>query len=121
MAVTKIEWPPMVPRSEVRTLEMERDQAKARLLEMTSRPPTWLRAGLRESEYGDHVMRWWLFPPSYTRQQIEQELWRWDFDVSPRHCQHDYDCCGHFYTDGLAIEKRVAIGVYVTCSWYRNV
>jgi hypothetical protein len=109
-----------VPATEHNTVLMERDQLEARVVELTKRPPRWLRSGARES-HGDGFTRWWVFPPTWSLVEIARELHRWDFDTTESHCHHSYDCCGRWYCHGLTELRRTASGVLVGCSWYRNV
>lgn len=45
------------------------------------------------------------FPLYLTDEQIVEIVKMSGYDVEGNHCQHSYDCCGHWYSSGLSLDR----------------
>ena len=66
-------------------------------------------------EYGDSQLETWTLPASTTDAQLERFV-----NVEGNWCQHEYDCCGGWYSSPASI-VRTPEAVTVTQSSSRNV
>lgn len=73
---------------------------------LLQRPPRWLWHGVRQSKDDEGYTLWWVFPRAWSDERIEAEIARFGFITDAVHCNHDYDCCGHWFSDGLWILRQ---------------
>jgi hypothetical protein len=89
---------------------------------LLQRPPRWKWHGVKHSKYDDAYTLWWVFDREWSNERIEAEIARFGFITDAVGCNHDYDCCGHWFSDGLWIlrqsESNLGSGrVLHTTSW----
>lgn len=69
----------------------------------------------------DAVNHFYRFPADADPDAIRAWFDENGIQVDPVHCYHDYDCCGHWYTNGSYTYRNARHGTLVCINWYRNV
>lgn len=69
---------------------------------------------------GDYQRVWFVFSASYSTFDVIRWLRDHAIEYRPTHCQHFYDCCGRFYSNGVWITRKGSRTLAVI-NWSRNV
>lgn len=70
----------------------------------------------RSDGYGGHIIYWKMYPASTPNSVILEETPR----AEPERCQHEYDCCARWYSNGARIREG-RFHKLVTVNIYQNV
>ena len=68
----------------------------------------------KDEEHGEWYARYMRITPCVDKAWVDEWL-------PATHCQHEYDCCGNFYSYPARVIGDESQGTIVAQSWFRNI